>query len=200
MSEPRQERADAARNRAAILHAAEQLLAGQRPEHISLDQIAQHAGVGKGTIFHRFGSRTGLMRSLMQERVRVLDDAIQVGPPPLGPGAPPQERLIAFLDAAIDLATRNIALIAAYEQAEQAEQGERQEGFVYQSWHRHIASLITEARPDLDADLIGHILLSSLHSDLVTHLLRRGETTRLTTTLRELVASLLDAPQGDPSR
>lgn len=197
MSEPRQERADAARNRAAILHAAEQLFAGQSPEHVSLDQIAQHAGVGKGTIFHRFGSRTGLMRSLMQERVRVLDDAIQTGPPPLGPGAPPQERLIAFLDAAIDLATRNIALMAAYEQAEQ---GERQEGFVYQSWHRHIASLINQARPDLDADLIGHILLSSLHSDLVIHLLRRGETTRLTTTLHELVASLLGASQVNPSR
>jgi|HubBroStandDraft_5_1064220.scaffolds.fasta_scaffold100240_3 hypothetical protein len=45
----------------------------------------------------------------------------------------------------------------------------------------------------LDAELLGHLLLGSLHSDLVLRLLRRGETERLTATLHELITTLLPA-------
>lgn len=182
------ERADAARNRAAILRAAGRLLRERGPDGVSIERVAQAAGVGKGTVFHRFGNRAGLMRELVEERIREFTEGIAAGPPPLGPGAPPEKRLSAFLDAVVELATGNIALMAAYERAEE---GERQESTVYQSWHAHVTALIAEARPDLDAELLAHILLGSLHSDLVLHLLRRGETERLVTTLRGLVASLL---------
>ncbi|MEU8205804.1 TetR family transcriptional regulator [Streptosporangium sp. NPDC049046] len=37
----------------------------QHGAHISLDQIAAHAQVGKGTVFRRFGSRTGLMQAFL---------------------------------------------------------------------------------------------------------------------------------------
>jgi hypothetical protein len=47
------------------------------------------------------------------------------------------------------------------------------------------------ARPELDAELLAHILLGALHSDLVVHLTRHGDTARLTATLHELVSSLL---------
>jgi AcrR family transcriptional regulator len=188
----RHERADAARNRAAILRAAERLLTENGPDGVSLEQVAQAAGVGKGTVFHRFGTRAGLMRALVWQRIQDVDDAIATGPPPLGPGAPAMERLLAFLDALIELATRNVALLAAYERAAE---GERQEGTAYQSWHRHVSALIAECRPDQDAELLAHILLSSLHSDLVLHLLRRGETERLTATLHQMVRTLF-APLG----
>jgi AcrR family transcriptional regulator len=180
------ERADAARNRAAILLAAERLLVEHG--HVSVEQVAQAAGVGKGTVFHRFGSRAGLMRALMEARVAQLTEAIETGPPPLGPGAPATQRLTAFLDAVVELATRNVALVAAYEDAAPEE---RQAGGVYQYWHRHVSTLIAQARPELDAELLAHILLGALHSDLVLHLVRRGDTDRLTATLRELVAGLL---------
>lgn len=187
MPAPRRERADAARNRAAILRAAERLLVEHGPD-ISVEQVAHAAGVGKGTVFHRFGSRSGLMRALLEDRVHRLTEAIESGPPPLGPGAPAKDRLLAFLDAVVELATRNVALVAAYEEAADEE---RQAGDVYQYWHRHASTLITDARPELDADLLAHILLGALHSDLVVHLVRRGDTDRLTATLRELVSSLL---------
>jgi hypothetical protein len=103
---------------------------------------------------------------------------------------PAAERLIAFFDAILDVATRNVSLMAAYEHAES---GERQDGLLYQVWHQHVSSLIAQARPDLDAELLGHLLLGSLHSDLVLHLLRRQETERLTATLRELITTLLPA-------
>ncbi|GAB3910233.1 TetR/AcrR family transcriptional regulator [Kibdelosporangium lantanae] len=177
------ERADAARNRAAILAAAETLLAND-PE-TSTEDIARAAGVGKGTVFHRFGSRAGLIRALVTQRSQSVLDEIATGPPPLGPGAPPADRLTAFLDAVTTLATKNIGLMAAYEQTE-----DRQAGKMYQAWHQHVKTLLTESRPDLDAELLAHILLGALHSDLVLHLLRRGETARLRKTLHQLVASL----------
>ena len=186
--QPVRERADAARNRAAILAAAERLLSKHGPEHVSIEQVARAAGVGKATVFHRFGSRAALMRALAMERLGALQEAMASGPPPLGPGAPPRDRVIAFFDAILGVATRNAALMAAYEHAES---GERQEGLLYQVWHQHVSSLIAQARPDLDAELLGHLLLGSLHSDLVLHLLRRGETERLTATLHELITTLL---------
>jgi AcrR family transcriptional regulator len=187
MTEHRKERADAARNRAAILHAAERLLTEQGSDQVSIEDVAQAAGVGKGTVFHRFGSRSGLMRALVEQRIEAFRDAITNGPPPLGPGAPPRDRLIAFLDGIIVLATRNIALMAAYERAEE---GERQQSPIYQAWYRHVSGLIAEASPELDAELLAHILLGSLHSDLVIHLVQRGETTRLKKTLHQLITTL----------
>lgn len=188
------ERADAARNRRAILHATERLLAERGAEHISLDEVAATAGVGKGTVFRRFGSRTGLLRALILERVHELQEAIASGPPPLGPGAPPVARLTAFFDAVIDIATRNSALMRAYDHAlanQEPAAGTRHHNEIYLTWHAHVAGLIATARPDLDAELLAHILLSSLHSDQVRHLLQHGESARLRDTLHTLTQTLL---------
>src|ERR1700722_16328751 len=105
------ERADATRNRRAILVAIEELLATHRPQDISMEQVAALAGVGKGTVFHRFGNRMGLMRALMVERAQALEQAVTSGPPPLGRGAPDRDRLLAFLDAIIEVVSRNKSLM-----------------------------------------------------------------------------------------
>ncbi|MGV0739057.1 helix-turn-helix domain-containing protein [Mycobacterium syngnathidarum] len=90
------ERGDAARNRALILDAARRLIAERGPDAVSTDDIAIEAGVGKGTVFRRFGSRAGLMMVLLDEDETAEQDAFMFGPPPLGPGAPPLERLLAY--------------------------------------------------------------------------------------------------------
>src|SRR5215213_11921910 len=97
------ERADAARNRLKILKAAERLAARHGIEHVSMDMLAEEAGVGKGTIFRRFGDRAGLARALLDERERNFQEEFMHGRPPLGPGAPPAERLRAFGHGMIDL-------------------------------------------------------------------------------------------------
>lgn len=188
-----QERADAARNRRAILRAAEELLRAE-PEHVSIERVAAAAGVGKGTVFHRFGSRAGLLRALMEERVDALRVAIEGGPPPLGPGAPARERLIAMLEAVVELAERNIGLVTAHELAllTQKRSGEaRQTDATYVFWHAHVAGLIAEARPDFDAELLGHVLLGSMHSEPMVELLRRGDGERVAAGLKTTVAALL---------
>ncbi|WP_163508688.1 TetR/AcrR family transcriptional regulator [Fodinicola acaciae] len=188
MAEQRHERADAARNRVAILRATEELLSAHPAEEVSIDRVAAAAGVGKGTVFRRFGDRYGLMRALVMQRAAALEQAFTSGPPPLGPGATPAERLTAFLDAALDLVSRNSGLIAAHERAAVA--GKHHEQPVYQRWHQHVTELIAEARPDLDADLQAHILLRSLSDEVVIHLIRNGQAERFGRTLHDLAALL----------
>lgn len=191
----RQERADAARNRRAILRAAEELLRRHPPEQVSVERVAVAAGVGKGTVFHRFGSRTGLMRELMSERARELDKAVAEGPPPLGPGAPPVERLVAFLGAVAELAARNGNLVAAHEHAVATSRSEpRETNPIYTGWHRHVTALITEGRPDVDADEIAHLLLGSLHMEPIASRLRAGDSARLARSFAALAEGLLGRP------
>jgi hypothetical protein len=69
-----------------------------------------------------------------------------------------------------------------------------------QFWHGHIAALISEERPDLDAELLAHTLLATLHSDPILRLLEQGEGRRLADSLRTLAAALLNAPAGSAER
>src|SRR5258708_17567729 len=91
-----QERGDAARNRALLLQAARRLVAKRGADAVTMDDIAAAAGVGKGTLFRRFGSRAGLMMVLLDEDERASQQAFLFGPPPLGPDAAPLDRLMAF--------------------------------------------------------------------------------------------------------
>ncbi|MEU8539752.1 helix-turn-helix domain-containing protein [Streptomyces sp. NPDC048717] len=200
MAEVRRERADAARNRQAILKATESLLSEYPAEQVSMERIAAAAGVGKGTVFHRFGSRAGLMRELMLERAHALREAVTHGPPPLGPGAPPRQRLPAFLDAVVDVVGRNKGLLAALGQAAPggAPEDSAEQSSVYWFWQGHISALIAEERPDLDAELLAHILLGALQNGSVAHMLGQGETRRLATSLRLLATGALEAPIRRP--
>ena len=93
---PRAERADAARNREHLLNTARALVAEHGAANVTMDGLAARSGLGKGTVFRRFGSRAGIFQALLQDEEVKLQQAVMEGPPPLGPGAPPLERLIAY--------------------------------------------------------------------------------------------------------
>lgn len=189
-------RQDAVRNRRAILLATEELLSRHRPDEVTIEQVAAAAGVGKGTVFHRFGNRLGLMVALMQERALDLGEAVKSGEPPLGPGAPPQERLLAFLAAVVEVTGRNKGLMAAVGREvasmPKPHDGPAREHPIYQVWHAHVSTLLAQAREDLDADLLADLLLGSLHSDPILRLMERGETDRLTAGLHTLANGILN--------
>jgi AcrR family transcriptional regulator len=156
------ERADAARNRARILTAASRLFAERGIPAVSMDQIAAAAGVGKGTLFRRFGDKAGLAAALIDARERELQSRVLSGPPPLGPEAAPGERLLAFLTTYADFLDANLDLLHV---SETASPGARYRIGSYRLWHRHVAYLLGEAAPDLDADYLAHALLAPLAAD-----------------------------------
>lgn len=76
-------RADARRNRSAITGAALRL-AGERGEAVSMEDIAQEAGVGVGTLYRHFPDRRALLEEIAADTLRELLEAIraQVGRKP----------------------------------------------------------------------------------------------------------------------
>jgi polyketide synthase 12 len=99
---PPAERADAARNRRLLLATAREIIAGQGADKLTMDGLADRAGLGKGTVFRRFGSRAGIFAALLDDDERDFQEQVLAGPPPLGPGALPLDRLIAYGRARID--------------------------------------------------------------------------------------------------
>lgn len=184
------ERADAARNRRRILAAAEKLFDRKGVSCTSMDQIAAEAGVGKGTLFRRFGDRAALALAVLDQSERDFQDAILTGEPPLGPGAPPRERLIAFGDAMIDRLEQYLDLALAAELASGNYLRSEPHGV---RW-LHIRALILEAQPEIaDPDYVADVLLTALSAPLFAHQQRskQMEPARLKAGFAELVGRLL---------
>ena len=155
-SQPR-ERADAARNRRRILAAAAELIGERGIEHVSMDDVARAACVGTGTLYRRFGDRAGLALALLDEHTRDFQDALIAGPPPLGPGAPAAERLRAFGAGYLELLDRHADILAAALPKHRGPTGPDQ------LYATHIAILVREAAPHLDAEFTARALLATLH-------------------------------------
>ena len=83
---PHAERADAARNRVHLLTTARQMLAEQGAARLTMDGLAERAGLGKGTVFRRFGTRAGIFQALLDDDERTFQEQVLSGPPPRGPG------------------------------------------------------------------------------------------------------------------
>jgi AcrR family transcriptional regulator len=167
---PRPERADAARNRRRVLDTAAALFAERGVEGVAMEEIARVAGVGKGTLFRRFGDRQGLLVALLDESERRLQDDLLHGPPPLGPGAPAADRLLAFLHALVELIEERGEIVRA---SERSSPGARLRTAAYGAWHLHVAVLLAQLGPDADAAALAHVLLAPLAAD--TWLALRGE-------------------------
>jgi AcrR family transcriptional regulator len=187
MAGARRERADAAANRVRILEAAARVLAERGAEGTSIDAVASEAGVGKGTIFRRFGDRSGLFQALSDEHLRAFQDAFMSGPPPLGPGAPADDRLVAFLEGFLDLHDDHLELTLALQRDRW---GAPVEGYLALSVH--VESLVKEIDPALDAAVTAQLLLNALNANVVRYL-RRDAGVSLATikaSVRSLTAGL----------
>jgi hypothetical protein len=129
------------------------------------------------------------MHALLDERERELQDEIIRGAPPLGPGAPPIERIVAFGRRLIAHLERNGDLLFA------AERGTRLVSPVYLFYRTHLTGLIRDAAPDADADYLADVLLAPLAADLHLYLRRVRELTpeRAADSYADLVRRLLGA-------
>ena len=179
-------RADALRNREKILEAAVELFERDGVEAVTMDAVARAAGVSKGTVFSRFGSRAGLAMALLDEAERDLQERLLRGPSPLGPGAPAGDRLAAFFAAYLALLTGHHALIRTSEH--EGEEGGRFRTGAYAAWHQHVTLLLRELGTVRDPKLTAHLLLATVDSELYRAL---GASNRaLERALSELVAAL----------
>lgn len=190
------ERVDAARNRERILCAARRLFAERGASCVSMDEIAEAAGVGKGTLFRRFGSRAALAAAVLSEDEARLQEGFIRGEPPLGPGAPPRERLIAFGEARLDLIDAHTELLAAAEVA-----GAHFDSPPYAASRLHVSLLLREIDPDCDGELLADSLLAGLSAGLFIYLrdARGFELDRIKDGWRRQVDGLVPAGAPEPA-
>jgi AcrR family transcriptional regulator len=169
---PPQERGDAARNRALLLEAARHLVAERGADAVTMDDIAAAAGVGKGTLFRRFGSRAALMMVLLDEDERANQQAFLFGPPPLGPDAPPIDRLVTFGRQRICFAHTHHALLS---EANRDPQSRYNAPAMVLRTHARVLLQAAHSTGDLDAQT--DALLALLDADYIEHQLNeRGHT------------------------
>ncbi|MGW9209510.1 TetR/AcrR family transcriptional regulator [Embleya sp. NPDC055664] len=190
---PPRERADAARNRARVLAAAEELFATGDPAEVTMEDIARAAGIGRGTLYRRYPDRASIARALLDEHERALQHEILRGAPPLGPDEPdPAARLAAFYAAMVDLLERHVHLLLG------AETGSaRYRTGAYAFWHTHVRIL---AAGTADPTTLADVLLAPLAPELYRRQRDQHiEPARIKATLAALADAMLRAAPGEGS-
>ncbi|MFH8445073.1 TetR/AcrR family transcriptional regulator [Streptomyces sp. NPDC018026] len=190
----RKPRKDAARNRAAVLAAADALFVRcESPDDVTMADVATAAGVGKGTLFRAFGDRVGLVAALYAARLEPVEEAVETGPPPLGPGTPPRERVAALLDAVLCFKLDNRGLALALEAAGR---DSPYDAGHYERWHGLLHAVLEEVPGLDDGEFAAHALLAAVRADLVEHLAgRRGVSReRMRAQLADYTARVLGGP------
>jgi AcrR family transcriptional regulator len=159
------ERRDAARNRELLLCAAREIVGESGADALTMDLLARRAGVGKGTVFRRFGSRAGLMMALLSGAEAEFQSRFMFGPPPVGPGAPALERLVAVG------AARVYWILEFGELARAADASAHNRFDVPPAvlWHRHLEMLLREAGVTADPWLMASALAATLEPELLLH-------------------------------
>jgi AcrR family transcriptional regulator len=184
----RPERRDAARNRELLLDAAHRLVDSCGVPAVTMDAVAAEAGVGKGTVFRRYGSRAGLMAALLDDSEARWQAKVISGPPPLGPGAPPLERLLAFGESRLAQSLRNADLLVAAA----GTHGRSLPAVAF--WAAHVRHLLAEIGVTGDLPLLAMALLAPLEVTVLLPQLEAGiERERILATWTDVVERVVRA-------
>lgn len=196
----RSERRDAAANRVLILETAESLFAEQGTANVNMADIAQAAGVGKGTLYRRFANKAELALALMDTQMRdfqqaMLDQMQQQNEQGLSKLA----QLDQFLDALVYFVERHNPLLCVV-QSEGLLDGMGEQDLQRPHFWQHmtIAGLLQgaiqdgELPADLDVVYVADALLATLNASLF-RFQREGRgfsLERISAGLRRFVAGL----------
>lgn len=164
------ERADAAENRRRILAAARALANDRGKPALTMQAVASAAGVGKATVFHRFGDRDGLVRALLDDYMTELQDGFLHGPPPLGPGASAGQRLEAFMSELVRRTVDNLGAALIGESLTTSDPPP-----VYGALRLHVSLLIGEIDAELPAGTLAAYLLSAVAPSVLARSLNAGD-------------------------
>ncbi|MCA9972102.1 MAG: TetR family transcriptional regulator [Anaerolineales bacterium] len=172
-AENRSERRDAAANRALILETAVSLFAAHGVPGVSMADIADAAGVGKGTLYRRFANKGELCLALMDAQMTTFQETM------LGRmrtmtvnGVTPLAQLEAFLEALVHFTAEHQPLLCEV-QREGLLQNQSENLSLPHFWqYMTVSGLLQtavntgEISSDLDIGYLADALLAPLKTDL----------------------------------
>src|SRR5665213_3681208 len=92
-------RADARRNREAVLNAAGELFA-QRGDAVQMDEIAERAGLAVGTLYRHFADKQALLAAIIGRRFQAMTALARTTEDAEDPGAAFEALLHGYLESA----------------------------------------------------------------------------------------------------
>lgn len=194
----RHERADAAANRALILHTAERLFRERGVENVCMAEIAEAAGVGKGTLYRRFANKGELCLALMDTQMSEFQNAtLTLFNGLTAQGVPYLGQLAHFLRSLVEFTEIHSPLLVEVGRAGMLPGGERLN--LPHFWqYMTVSALLRSAErtgelaPGLDLEYLGEALLAPLQVDYFRfqRYVRGYDTGRIAAGLQSLVGRL----------
>ncbi len=158
---PSPTRADAIRNHALLLETARDLFNQHGVDAVTMSQVAQAAGVGKGTLYRHFENKMALCFALLDRDQRELqDDTLRY----LRQNIPPYHQLRWFLEQAARFVIRNEALLSGFDVSPETVSLEHPAHFW---WRQTIRMLLQKLAVTGDIDYLADSLYTLLHVDVI---------------------------------
>ena len=168
----RHERADAAANRALILKTAERLFAECGVANVCMAEIAEAAGVGKGTLYRRFAGKAELCLALLDSQMSEFQaEALARFRRQSAEGATHLAQLADFLEALVAFTEIHAPLLSEVERGGLLRVDAPLNvphfwQFMTVSALLRAAARRGEIADDLDLDYVGEALLAPLQIDI----------------------------------
>jgi len=182
-------RADASKNRRVLLETAQRLFSERGVDGVTMSQIAEAAGLGKGTLYRHFPNKVELCAALLDDEQRVFQESTFAY---LRQQADPADALRWFANEALTFVERNLETLAVHSQTMPLDHP------AHLWWRQTMRGLLGRVRPasptlnEYDAD----VLYLLLDPRAVWFQQRRGATpAQLRTGLNVLIERLL-SPLG----
>ena len=142
----RQERRHARENRQLLLEVAKRLFAEQGVSATSMKDIAEAAGVGKGTLYRNFAHKGELCVALLREDVAAFQEHLDPLISDAGRGTSPLARLDILITERVHMTERHLPLFAAIDEEAGGSGRARPFRTPFAVWtHAHIVRLLGEA-------------------------------------------------------
>jgi len=194
------ERRDAAANRALILETADKLFAERGVQDVNMADIAQAAGVGKGTLYRRFANKGELCLALMDTQMTDFQNSILSRMQQLNAqGVPKLEQLDQFLDALVYFTDTHSPLLCVAQSAGLLQDVEERMIQLPHFWqYMTVKGLLKtavshhELSPNLDIEYLADALLAPLRADIFRYQreVRGFSLERISAGLRMIIAGL----------
>ncbi|MFW5748835.1 MAG: TetR/AcrR family transcriptional regulator [Chloroflexota bacterium] len=154
-------RSDAMRNHRLLLDTARRLFAEHGVDAVSMTQIAQEAGVGKGTLYRNFDNKVDLCYSLLDETQRELQDTTLAH---LRQHPDPCQNLRWFVAQVLDFVIDNMELLTAGTDPAQAVALDMR---AHLWWRQTIRNLLNQMQYAGDVDYVSDTIYVMLHVETV---------------------------------